>query len=136
MGKPKKVDIKKRRHKLLKEKRKELQIKDIKIEKKTTKEFDLRLEKETKLYWIRAVTGALSALVGRLVFGLIGWFMLIWMLVWMFIFPFFVSFIILKYKFIKEEWGWKNILLPGIGIFFFMFMIVGVITHTLLKLFT
>lgn len=134
MGKPKKVDIKKRRHKLLKEKRKELQIKDIKIEKKTTKEFDLRLEKETKLYWIRAVTGALSALVGRLVLGLIGWFLLIWMILWWFVFPFFVSFIILKYKYIKEEWSWKNIIQPGIGMFFFAFMIVGVITHTLLKL--
>ena len=134
MGKRKKVDIKKRRQKLLKEKKKELQKKEIKIEKKTTKEFDLRLEKETKLYWIRAVTGVLSALVGRLVFGLIGWFLLIWMLVWWFIFPFFVSFIIFKYEYIKEEWSWKNIILPGIGIFFFTFMIVGVVTHTLLKI--
>ena len=134
MGKRKKVDIKKRRHKLLKERKKELQIKEIKVEKRTTKEFDLRLEKETKLYWIRAVTGVLSALVGRLVLGLIGWFLLIWMLVWWLIFPFFVSFIILKYNYIKEEWSWKNVILPGIGIFFFTFMIVGVITHTILKL--
>jgi len=134
MGKHKKVDIRKRRQKLLKEKKKELQKKEIKSEKIPIKEFDLRLEKETKLYWIRAVTGALSALVGRLIFGLIGWFLLIWMIVWWLIFPFFVSFIVLKYDYIKEEWSWKNIILPGIGMFFFMFMIFGVITHTLLTL--
>ena len=49
MGKHKKVDIRKRRQKLLKEKRKELQKKEIKTEKKPSKEFDIRLEKETKL---------------------------------------------------------------------------------------
>ena len=133
MGKRKKVDIKKRRKRLLKEKKKELQKKSIQIEKKPSKTLDLRLERETKLYWIRALTGALSALVGRLLFGLIGWFLFSWMLVWWFLFPFFVSFIILKYQYDKEEWNWKNIILPGIGIFFFLFMIVGVILHTLLN---
>ena len=133
MGKHKKVDIRKRRQKLLKEKKKELQIKEVKTEKKETKEFDLRLEKETRLYWIRAITGALSAFVGRLILGLIGWFLFIWMLVWWLGFPFFVSFIILKFKYEKEEWNWKNIILPGIGMFFFLFMIVGVFIHTILK---
>jgi len=123
MGKRKKVDIRKRRLRLIKEKKKELQKKSVQIEKKPSKTLDLRLEKETKLYWIRALTGALSALVGRLIFGLIGWFLFIWMLVWWFLFPFFVSFIILKYEYDKEEWTWKNIILPGIGIFFFLFMI-------------
>jgi len=134
MGKHKKVDIRKRRQKLLKEKRKELQKKEIKTEKKPSKEFDIRLEKETKLYLIRAITGALSAIVGRLILGLIGWFLLIWMLVWWFLFPFFVNYVILKYGYEKEEWSWKNIILPGIGIFFFSFMLVGVITHTILTL--
>jgi len=134
MGKHKKVDIRKRRQKLLKEKRKELQKKEIKTEKKPSKEFDIRLEKETKLYLIRAITGALSALVGRLIIGLIGYFLLIWMLVWWFLFPFFVNYVILKYGYEKEEWSWKNIILPGIGIFFFSFMLVGVITHTILTL--
>ncbi len=133
MGKHKKVDIRKRRQKLLKEKKKELQIKEIKTEKKTTKSFDLRLEKETKLYWARGITGVLSVIVGRLILGLIGWFLLIWMLVWWFLFPFFVSFVIFKFEYEKEEWNWKKIISPGIGIFFFLFMIVGVITHTLLK---
>ncbi|MFX0105973.1 MAG: hypothetical protein ACFE75_10845 [Candidatus Hodarchaeota archaeon] len=133
MGKRKKVHIKKRRQKLIREKKKELQKKAIQIEKRPLKTLDLRLEKETKLYWIRAVTGAVSAFVGRLLFGLIGWFLFIWMLLWWFLFPFFVSFIILKYEYNKEEWNWKNIILPGIGIFFFLFMIVGVFFHTLLE---
>ncbi|MFX1303319.1 MAG: hypothetical protein ACFE9X_08185 [Promethearchaeota archaeon] len=132
MGKRKKVDIKKRRQRLIKQKKKELQVKSIQIEKRPSKTLDLRLEKETKMYWIRALTGALSALVGRLIFGLIGWFLLLWMLFWWFLFPFVVSFVILKYDYDKEEWNWKNIILPGIGIFFFLFMIVGIFLHTLL----
>jgi len=133
MGKRKKVDIKKRRKKLLKERKKEFQKKDIKIEKKTTNELDVRLEKETKLYWIRAITGAVSAFIGRFIFGFIGWFLFTWMLVWWFLFPFIVSFLILKFEYNKEDWTWKNIILPGIGIFFFLFMIVSVFIHTLLK---
>ncbi|MCK4780182.1 MAG: hypothetical protein KAT57_08340 [Candidatus Lokiarchaeota archaeon] len=132
MGKHKKVDIRKRRQKLLKEKKKELQIKSTQIEKKPLTELDLRLEKETKLYWIRALTGALSALIGRILFGLIGWLLFLWMLVWWFLFPFAVSFLILRYEYDKEEWNWKKIILPGIGIYFFLFMIVGVFLHTIL----
>ena len=132
MGKHKKVDIRKRRQRLLKEKRKELQQKSIKTEKKPTKALDIRLEKETKLYWIRALTGALSALLGRLIFGFIGWFLFLWMLAWWFLFPFVVSFIIFRYEYDKEEWYWKNIILPGIGIYFFLFMIIGVFIHTTL----
>jgi hypothetical protein len=133
MRKRKKVDIRKRRQKLLKEKKKELQKKDIKSEKKPLKDLDLRLEKETKLYWIRAITGVLSAFGGRLFLGLTGWFLLVWMLSWWFLFPFIVSFFILEYEYENEEWQWKNIILPGIGMFFFMFMIAGVLTHTLLN---
>jgi len=132
MGKRKKVDIKKRRQKLIKEKKKEQQKKSVKVEKKSTKELDIRLEKETKLYWIRAITGFSSAIIGRLLFGLIGWFLFLWMLTWWFVFPFVVNFFIFKYDFVTEEWTWKNVILPGIGIFFFLFMIGGVFLHTLL----
>jgi hypothetical protein len=132
MRRRKKIDIKKRRKRLLKEKKKKLKKQSIQVEKKPLNSFDLRIERETKLYWIRALTGALSAFVGRLLFGLIGWFMLFWMLLWWFLFPFVVSFNILKYEYDKEEWHWKNIILPGIGIFFFLFMIVGVFFHTIL----
>jgi hypothetical protein len=133
MGRRKKVDIKKKRQRLIKEKKKELQKQTVHVEKRPSKSFDLRMEKETKLYWIRAITGALSAFIGRLIFGFIGWFLFIWMLVWWFIFPFIVSFNILKYEYDKEEWTWKNIILPGIGMYFFLFMIVGVFTHTILN---
>lgn len=134
MGKRKKVDIKKRRQRLIKEKKKELEKKEIPHEKRPLKTLDLRLEKETKLYWVRAVTGALSAIVGRLLFGLIGWFLFLWMLIWWFVFPFVVSSLIYKYEYDKEDWNWKNIILPGIGIFFLLFMICGVFLHTILKI--
>ncbi|MFX1408742.1 MAG: hypothetical protein ACFFA6_00185 [Promethearchaeota archaeon] len=135
MAKHKKVDIRKKRRKLIRDKKRELQKQDITPKKTTLKPIELRLEKETKLYWIRAATGALSALIGRFVFGFIGWFLFLWMLFWWFLFPFIVSFFILKYEYDKEEWTWKNILKPGIGIFFFLFMIVGVTIHTILKFF-
>ena len=133
MGKRKKVDIKKRRQRLIREKKKELEKKEIPLEKRPLKTLDLRLEKETKLYWVRAVTGALSAIVGRIIFGLIGWFLLLWMLIWWFVFPFVVSSLIYKYEYDKEEWNWKNIILPGIGVFFLLFMICGVFLHTILR---
>ncbi len=135
MGKSKKVDIRKRRQRLIKEKQKEFKHKSVKGEKGIkvpATDLDIRLEKETKLYWIRAITGALCAISGRLMFGLIGWFLFLWMLIWWFLFPFIVSFFILKYEYDKEEWNWKKIVLPGIGIFFFMFMISGVLIHTIL----
>jgi hypothetical protein len=131
----KKVDIRKKRVKLLKEKQKtqptEVLIPD-KKKPKTEKEekLEIRLKKETKLYWIRALTGALSALVGVSI-GLISWSLLIWMIAFWFGTPFFVSFIIFRYKFDKEEWNYKNILMPGIGIFFFLFMIVAIFVYTM-----
>ena len=133
MGKRKKVDIRKRRQRLIREKKKELEKKEIQLEKRPLTSLDLRLEKETKMYWVRAVTGALSAVAGRLIFGLIGWFLLLWMLIWWFLFPFVVSSLIYKYEYDKEEWNWKNIILPGIGMFFFLFMICGIFLHTILK---
>jgi hypothetical protein len=127
----KKINIKKERKKLIKEKRKLITKQEQQDDKKHKTKLDIRLEKETKLYWIRAITGALSALLGRL-FGFIGWPMLIWMLSFWFLTPFFISFVVLKYDYDKEEWNWKNIIKPGIGIYFLLFMIIGVITHTLL----
>jgi len=127
----KKINIKKERQKLIKERLKKLEKEDIQVDKKSLKEIDIRLEKETKLYWIRALTGALSGFIGRII-GLIGWSLFIWMLCFWFITPFFVSFVILKYEYDKEKWNWKNIIKPGIGIFFFLFMIVAIIIHTLL----
>lgn len=127
----KRINIKRERQKLIKEKKKQFQKQDGSLDKKATKEIDIRLEKETKIYWIRAITGVLSALIGRLV-GLVGWWLLIWMICFWFLTPFFVSFVIYRYKYDKEEWNWKNIIKPGIGIYFLLFMIVGVLTHTFL----
>jgi len=136
-----KVNVKKERQKLKKiaeKKQKQVQkrtdTKMDKIKQKPIKEsaLDIRLEKETKLYWIRAATGAISVIILRLI-GFVGWLLLIWMLVLMFVFPFAINYA-LGYELDKEEWTWKNILKPGLGVFFFMFMIFGVITHTSLVL--
>ena len=136
MPKPKRINIKKERQKLIKEKRKSQPEQEINIDKKSTKKIDIRLEKETKLYWIRAITAVLSGLLGRWFFGILpvysGLGLFIWMLCFWFLTPFFVSFIILKYQYDKEEWNWKNIIKPGIGIFFLLFMLVTVVTHTFL----
>jgi hypothetical protein len=130
-SRPKRINIKRERKRLIKEKRKKLDKQQLHEDKKVKKKIDIRLEKETKLYWIRVISGAMSALIGRLI-GFLGWPMLILMLCFWFATPFFFSFVILKYEYDKEEWNWKNIIKPGVGIFFLIFMIVGVITHTLL----
>jgi len=134
--KKKKVDIRKKRAKLLKERQKKLPKEQLKEEKKKSKsksDFDIRIEQESKLYWARGITGALSALVGRLFLGLIGLQLLFWMLFFWFAFPFITN-KILKYEYKKDEWTWKNVIKPGIGAFFFLFMMVGIFIHTLLKL--
>lgn len=128
------INIKKERKKLIKEKKRQLQKQDLLTDKKSTKEIDIRLEKETKLYWVRALSGITSGLVGVLI-GLKGWWLLIWMICFWFITPFFVSFIVFRYNYNKENWNWKNIIKPGIGIFFLLFMIVSIITYTFLKYF-
>jgi hypothetical protein len=125
------VNIKRERQKLIKEKKKQYQIQDLQLDKKSEKDIDIRLQKETKLYWVRAISGGLSALIGRLI-GLVGWWYLLWLVCFWLITPFFVSFVIYRYEYDKEEWNWKNIIKPGLGIFFFLFMIVGVLTHTFL----
>jgi len=134
----KKVDVRKRRTKLLKERQKEHPSQDFQLDKKrpkTEKEqvLEIRLEKETKLYWIRAATGALTGFAGVYFFDLVSWSLFIWMLAFWIGFPFFVSFVIFRYEYDKEEWSWKNIFLPGIGIFFFLFIIGAILTFTLLK---
>lgn len=127
----KKINIKKERQKLIKEKRKELEKQDLYPEKRNLKEINVRLDKETKLYWGRALTGLVTGVTGPLI-GLIGWWLLLWLVCFWVIFPFFVNFIVLKYGYDKEEWNWKNILKPGVGIFFLLFMISAVIVHTLM----
>ncbi len=131
----KKIDVRKKRSKLLKERQKQQPQQDLPVEKKKVKtekeeKLEIRLKKETKLYWVRAITGAISAFIGISI-GLVSWSLFIWMLAFWFGFPFFVSFVIFRYNYDKDEWSWKNIIMPGIGIFFFLFMIVAIILYTL-----
>ena len=123
----KKRDIRKKRQRLIEKRRKKFGTKEIEEKKDTPDDkAEIIFQRETKLYWIRATTGALSALIGRLIIGLVGWGLLIWMVCFWFLFPFFVSFVLLGYEYDEEDWNWKNIIKPGIGIYFFLFMIVGV----------
>lgn len=128
-----KIDIKKKRKRLMELRREKLDIDKKKQAKGKQKQIDIRLEQETKLYWARAISGAVCGLIGRLI-GFVGWLLLFWMLFFWFAFPFFASFIIYKFEYDKEDWSWKNIIMPGIGIFFFMFMLVSTVLHTLLVL--
>lgn len=132
----KKIDVRKRRSKLIKERQKEYPSGEIQLDKKrakTEKEqaLEIRLEKETKLYWVRALTGALCGFIGVQIFELMSWPLFIWMLAFWVGFPFFVSFFIFRYEYDNEEWNWKNIIMPGIGIYFFLFMIIAIIIYTL-----
>ena len=129
----KKFNIKKKRQRLIKLKREMEEEKEKQEKDKRKTELEIRLEKETKLYWVRAVTGILFALLGRGLFQFVGWFLLIWMLAFWFGFPFITSFLIYRYEYDKEKWNWKNIIKPGIGIYFLFFMITGTILHTFLK---
>lgn len=101
-----------------------------KQKQKSVKEtaLDTKIERETKIYWIRGLTGAISALILRSI-GFVGWTLLLWLIGLLILFPFVLNFI-LGYKLEKEVWTWKNILRPGLGLFFFLFMFVGVIVHT------
>ncbi|MBY9005751.1 MAG: hypothetical protein KGD63_03250 [Candidatus Lokiarchaeota archaeon] len=130
---PKKVDIRKKRKKLIKLRKERI---DDHVKEKKGKEsaLDIRLNQQAKLYWSRAVTGVLGGITARLLLGLIGWWMFLWMIVFWFLFPFFASFFIFKFEYSKEEWNWKKIISPGLGIYFFLFMISTTITHTLLTL--
>ena len=132
--KRKKFDVRKRRAKLLKAQEKQIPKEEReekkKIKTKREEKLELKLAKETKLYWSRAISGALSGLIGSLL-ELISWYLFAWMIIFWLGFPFFTSFIILRYKYNKEEWNWKNILRPGIGIFIFLFLLVAIVIFTL-----
>ncbi len=85
---------------------------------------------EEKFYWTRALISLLSAIFGVLVFNLIGWGMLLYLVFFMFGWPFIQSFLIFKIPYIKEKWDWKQILKTGIGVHFFIFMVVSSLLFT------
>ena len=108
----------------------------VKQEKKEKTGLDKKKEEEeerkNKFYWIRGTAGIWSVLLGRLVFNLIGWNLLWWLLAFLVGFPWFISFVIMRIPYEKDTWDWKMIMKTGIGAFFFLFMLVGTIVHTLL----
>jgi hypothetical protein len=124
-----KIDIRKKRKKLMKIRKEKLDV-EKEEERGKKKKIDIRLERETKLYWARAAVGFGCGLLGRLM-GFVGWLLLIWMVLFMILFPFLANFIIFKFGYDAEEWNYKKILSPGLGIFFFLFMITTTIVHTL-----
>ena len=136
-----KVNVKKERLKQKKEaEKKQKQLskdQDQKLSKKKEKRgketaLDVRVARESKIYWYRGATGAIGVLVLRLI-GFVGWTLLLWMIGLMLLFPFVIN-RALGYKLDKEEWTWKNVLKPGLGVFFFLFMFVGVFIHTTLHI--
>ncbi|GAI61948.1 unnamed protein product [marine sediment metagenome] len=52
---PKRVNIKKERQRLIKERKKLIPKQDLQVDKKATKKIDIRLEKETRIYWVRVL---------------------------------------------------------------------------------
>ena len=88
---------------------------------------------EEKFYWVKAGTGAITALLGVLVFQLVGWWLLIYMLGFLLIWPFFQSFVIFRLPYKKDQWDWKQILKSGIGAYFFIFMLISTLSFTLLN---
>ncbi len=133
-NRPKKIDIRKKRKKLIKLRHEKLED-ETREKKGKEKKIDIRIARETKMYWARAVTGALGGFIARVIFQLIGWWIFLWLIVFWFLFPFFVSFVIFKFEYDKEEWNWKKIITPGLSIYFFLFMLVSVFTNTLIILY-
>ena len=141
----KKVDIRKQRKKAIQEQQKQLKKEDPEKFKKLKEKdetlhkseeeikLDERLNKETKLYWTRAFMGFLCGIIGRLLLNFVGWSLFFWMIGFWFGFPFIASFLIFRFKYDKEEWNWKNIMKPGLLIYFLLFMFITTFIHTLLR---
>ena len=101
-------------------------------QKKAEIELKEKLTKEEKFYWIRTAGGAFFALIGVLIFRLLGWWIFLYGVLTIFIFPFIISFLILKLPYKKKVWDWKNIIKTGLGGNFFIFMLISTIVHTLI----
>lgn len=87
---------------------------------------------EDKFYWTRALVGALVAIIGTVGFHFVGWVMLAWMGGFLLGFPWIMSFVIFRIPYVKGKWDWKHILKTGIGAYFFIFMLIATILHTII----
>jgi hypothetical protein len=89
--------------------------------------------KENKLHWIKVITAAVVATVGTLIFRLVGWWMLLWMVSFLLVFPLIPNYFIMQDLFNNDKKEWIKITLKtGIGGYFFTFMVVSTIFHTLI----
>ena len=88
---------------------------------------------EEKFYWVRVAVGAISALLGVLVFKLVGWWIFLYMMLLLLGWPFIQSFLIFRLPYKKDKWDWKQILKTGIGGYFFTFMFISTICFTLVS---
>ncbi len=103
--------------------------------KKTHEEIEKEEVKssETTLYWIKILYSITVAFVGRVVFGLVGWWMFLWLLLFWFPFSFIPAYFVFRELFDKDILEWFKISLKtGVGGFFFVFMVVSTVCHTLL----
>lgn len=88
---------------------------------------------ENKLYWSKILIAGITAILGTVGINLVGWLMLLWMLLFMLLFPLLPNYFIMRdlYDTNKKEWI-KTTLKTGIGGFFFIFMFLSTMCHTLL----
>jgi len=89
---------------------------------------------EDRFYWTRVITAIVTAIVGTFGFHLVGWGMLLYLVCFWLGFPWIVSFIIFRIPYEKGVWDWKMIEKTGIGAFFFLFMLIATICHTMIVL--
>jgi hypothetical protein len=87
---------------------------------------------EDKFYWIRLISALVGAILGTTVFHFVGWIHLIWMVSIWFGFPWIINFAILRIPYVKDKWDWKHILKTGIGAYFFFYMLIATILHTII----
>ncbi|WP_371801982.1 LVIVD repeat-containing protein [Candidatus Lokiarchaeum ossiferum] len=118
---------------MAKKKKKKIMYKVKTKEKVADIEKKKEITKEEKFYWVRVAVAAVSALLGVLVFKLVGWWMFLYMMLLLLGWPFIQSFLIFKLPYQKDKWDWKQILKTGIGGHFFTFMFISTICFTLVS---
>lgn len=89
------------------------------------------LTNEQKLYYIKLMMGFATGLIGRLI-GLIGWWMLLWLMCFWWVAPLAIGYLMAPY--VRDKWDWKMFEKTAVGAFFFLFMVIATIVHTLLFL--
>jgi len=84
---------------------------------------------EQKLYYIKLLVAFASALVLSLL-GIVGWWLLLALVSFWFGLPLLIGYLMAPYD--KEKWDWKMFEKTAVGAFFFIFMVVATLIHTLI----